>query len=177
MNVEKQENGNLVFNNENESFTFVDMGNYVGYQSRQWYEEAPNCWRLMFYDEKKEDSPIHIEALVDSTGCYSRIMVCQGNNKRVLLLNGNVVDEDMIFEMDKENSIFPKKTYIAFEDAYREKKHPDVQAYLSQEHQFISSTGEAYTGNISSDNYINNFLVSNMQLSKLIDDQTNVRHR
>lgn len=171
MNQYQEENGNLVFDNETESFTFVDMGNYVGHQSREWYEESPSCWRLMFFDEKKEDFPIHIEALVDSAGYYSRIMICQGNSRRILLINGNVIDEDMICEFDPEEPLFPKKTYIAFEDQYKEKTHPSLQTYLSHKQQFLSHNGEVYIGDLSSNNYPNHFLMSNMELAKLIDNQ------
>ena len=177
MEFDKQENGNLVFRNENESFTFVDMGSYVGHQFRKWNEEPSNCWRLMFYDEKKGNSPIHIEALVDSTGYYSKIMVCQGHNRRILLLNGLVVDEDKIYEFDPKDSTFPKSIYIAFEDEYGTKKHPNLNTYLSQKHQFVSSNGESYSGDINSNNYIIRFFMFNEELSKLIDSQNISKHK
>ena len=177
MGFEKLENGNIVFYNDTERFTFVDMGSYVGHQSREWYEKVPSCWRLMFYDEQKDDSPIHIEALVDRTGYYLRIIVSQGNVRRVLLMNRNVVDEDMIYEYDSEEFMFPKKVYIAFEDKYREQRHPNLQTYLSQEHRFISNDGEVYNGNVSSNSHINNFFESNIELSKRIDNQDIARQR
>lgn len=172
MDIEKEENGNLVFHNENESFTFVDMGSYVGHQNRQWYEQSPSCWRLMFYDNNE----VHIDALVDSIGDYSKIVINSGNIKRVLLLNRNHIDEDSIYEMDSEDSILPKKTYIAFEDKYIEKAHPDLQTYLSMEQQFLSKTGEVYTGD-SFNNYINRFFNYNTELSDIIENQDSIRQR
>lgn len=176
MNYDRMENGNLVFHNGDEDFTFVDMGNYVGHNSRQWYEQSPNCWRLMFYDDNKADQPIHIEALVDSTGSYSKILLQSDNIRRVLLLNGNLVDEDIIYEMGKDNSFIPKKTYISFEDKYMEKNHPDLQSYLSMNHKFLSNTSEVYNQN-NFDNYIKKFFSYNHELSKLIDNQESVKSK
>lgn len=176
MNFERMENGNLVFHNGDEDFTFVDMGNYVGHSSRQWYEQSPSCWRLMFYDDNKSEQPVHIEALVDSAGDYSRILVHDGNIKRVLLLNGNLVDEDIIYEMGSDSSFLPKKAYISFEDKFMEKPHPDLQSYLSMEHKFLSNTSEVYNQN-NYDNYINRFFNYNLELSKVIDNQDSVKSR
>jgi len=176
MNFDKMENGNLVFSNGDEVFTFVDMGNYVGHNSRQWYEQPSSCFRLMFYDDNRGNQPVHIETLVDAVGDYSRIVVSSGNIKRVLLLNGNYVDEDSIYEMDSDNSFLPKNTYISFEDKYMEKPHPDLQSYLSMEHKFLSSTLKAYN-NDNFDNHIKRFFNFNRELSKLIDNQESVKSR
>ena len=170
MDVEKQENGNIVFNYDNGSYTFVNMGSYVGYRSREWYEKAPSCWKLMFFDENKEEYPVHIEALVDTNGDYSRILVKQGEFKRVLLLYRSIVDEDTIYEEDPNNLFVSKNTYVAFEDKYREKRHFDLESYLGQVPQFVSKSGEIYAGNITSNDLIVNFLNANIELSKRAEE-------
>ena len=170
MDIEKQDNGNIVVNNDKGSYTFVDMGSYVGYRSRQWYESPRSCWKLMFFDENKEESPVHMEALVDTTGDYSRIMIEKDNFKRVLMLRGNIVDEDIIIE-EEPNSLFStKNTYVAFEDRYREKRHFNLEAYLMQSPQFVSKSGEIYTGDIASNEYLTDFLNNNIELSKTVEE-------
>lgn len=177
MEYNKQTNGNIKIENENESFTFINMGNYVGYQSRNWYDEAPDCWKLMQYEEKNTNNQIKIEALVDTDGDYMKITVSQNNLKRILQLNGKFVDEDIIIETNPNELMIPKKSYIAFEDNYKEKQHPSLETYLSEKQQFTSKTGETYNGIISSNDYINHFLKCNIELSKTFNEQTTNKTR
>lgn len=170
MDIEKQDNGNMVLNNDKGSYTFIDMGNYVGYGSRQWYESPNSCWRLMFFDENKEESPVHIEALVDTLGDYSRILVEQGDFKRVLMFRGNIVDEDKIFEEVPNELFSTKNVYVAFEDRYSEKRHLTLESYFSQAPQFVSKSGEIYDGAIASNDYLIDFLNTNIELSKTVGE-------
>ena len=166
MKFEEQENGNLVYSNGNKVYTLVNMKDYVGSKSREWYETAPDCWRLMFYDEQKQDGLLHIEALVDSNGYYSRIMVVEGNIRRVLMLNGNYVEEDVIFETDSENDMYPKTRYVAYEDPFHEKRQPEFDKYLEKELPFRSEENKEYKGSVSSNDYLVSFINANIELSE-----------
>ena len=123
----------------------------------------------MFYDNNNEQAPVHIEALVDTYGDYQRILVNQDYDRRVLLLRGGVVDEDTVY-VGNPNSEVPHGAYVSFQDVYREKRHPLLETYLTQEHQFSSRSGQAYTGNITSNDVIVNFLRANQELSKSVND-------
>ena len=36
-------------------YVFINMGDYVGYKTRQWYESAPDRFRLMICDQVQDD--------------------------------------------------------------------------------------------------------------------------
>ena len=79
-------------------YIFVNMGDYVGYASRQWYDSVPDCFRLMFCDRFQNDKIVmHIEALVDSSDEYSRIMVDKYDCfRRVILIDKGMILEDSV---------------------------------------------------------------------------------
>ncbi len=123
----------------------------------------------MFYESKT--SGLKIEALVDANGKYSRVMVTKGNARRVLFLSYGVVDTDEIFEFDDEEEMFPNKTYTAFDDPYREKTHPSLKEYFSQNIEFKSEDGAKYTGDVSNNTYIVQFFNANTELIKRLGEQ------
>ena len=161
MNYEKQKNGTVVFYDGDEKYTFVDMGNYIGHQNREWYENGKSNWMLMFYDNQKDD--------------HSKITIESGNFMRFISLYGNTVDEDIIIECEEDDLDLPKETYIAFEDKYKEKAHPSLEEYLAETPMFVSSTGEVYKGNLESNKHIIDFLASNKSLSKEINNDIGSR--
>ena len=86
------------YDNFVKKYVFINMGDYVGYKTRQWYESAPDCFRLMICDQFQDDKIVsHIEALVDDSGEYSRIMVDKyGCFRRVILIDKGMILEDSL---------------------------------------------------------------------------------
>ena len=162
----QKDNGNLEYEDENGVYTFVNMGAYVGYASREWWAVPSEYWKLMFYESKDDNQPIKIETLIDSSrGDYIRIMVTLKDMKRVLMLKYGLVDTDTVYH-EKEGNPVPDKSYCAFSDRYQEKVHPELAEYLGQSHRFVSEDNgrEEYVGEVASDTHIINFLNSGKSL-------------
>ena len=73
MELLKEEKGKKFFlEDENKVYCMLDMGAYVGNRFRAWYEEAPEVWRLMFLDEKRQNDLLSsisgIQTLITCTG-------------------------------------------------------------------------------------------------------------
>lgn len=78
-------------------YVFINMGDYVGYKTRKWYDDAPDCFRLMFCDQFQGNKIVsHIEALVDDLGEYSRILIDKDGFRRVILINNGMILEDTV---------------------------------------------------------------------------------
>lgn len=165
MEFTQTDNGNLEYEDENGVYTFVDMGVYVGYTSRDWWVVPPECWRLMFYESKNDNQPIKIEALVDRfSGDYIKLMVTLKDMKRVLMIKYGDVEQDTVFH-EAEGSMVPDKSYHAFNDPYQRKIRPKLAEYLGQNHRFVADDGnDEYTGDVTSDTHIINFLNSGRNL-------------
>ena len=172
MEFEEQENGNLVYKNGEKVYTLVNMKDYVGSRNRDPYENATDCWRLMFYDEKREKDTIHIEALVDTSGYYSRIMVVSDKFRRTIMLKGNFVEEDKIFEMNSENDFIPTSVYVAYEDPFQEKRPLEFDKYIEKKVPFLSEDNKTYSGVVSSNDLIVDFVNSNIELSELASERS-----
>ena len=171
METEIKENGNIIYRNENKEYKFINMGEYIGYNTRQWYESAPVCYRLMAYNESQDDGVLHIEALIDSIGDYSRLIVKKGIEERVISLSGKFICEDVVYVMGDSNEFIPRDRYVAFEDDYATKvKYED---YFGKEKTFVSESGKTYEGEVTKDDYITNFMRKNVELSHMVGMQDN----
>ena len=69
-------------------FTVLNMGEFVGHKSRQWYESAKACWETMFINIVSQDPKkcLSGEFLIDSNGDFQRLLISDNSgNKRVIL--------------------------------------------------------------------------------------------
>jgi hypothetical protein len=169
MNYSKDEYGNIIISDGVRKFTFMNMGDYVGHDSREWYEEAPAFYKLMMYDEIHDNDKLHVEALVDTLGNYQRILVDTGTERRSLNIRGNSVDSDAVYIMD--DKMFPKESYISYErDTDLSKPVINIKSYLSEEHTFTNKNGQTYDGPLKNDNIINAFISSDKELLPSVNE-------
>ena len=165
-NVEIREDGRIVFRSGDKEYKFVNMGEYIGYNSRSPYDKVPEVYRLMAYNETQTDGVLHIEALIDPLGEYSRLIVTKGLAERVLALSGKYVVEDLVNVMGDSNEFVPKDRYVAFEDDFENKR--EVSEYLGTDKTFKSDSGEVYNGEVTKDSYIQEFMQKNLELSHTV---------
>lgn len=171
MELLKEEKGKKFFlEDENKVYCMLDMGAYVGNRFRAWYEEAPEVWRLMFLDEKRQNDEItHIEALTDERGNYIRLSVDDGEVKRTIQMDNGLVFNDSIVKVSNDKDMFGEN-YTALEgDIYSKNKIP-LNEYLSQKQEFHLS-GREYTGHATDNNLITNFFIKNDELLKTIEEK------
>ena len=119
MELIKEEENKLVYKDGNKIYTMLNMGNYIGHASREWWEETPDDWRLMFYEEKREDGKkLFMEALVDQFGSYVHFGISLENKKRVISLKSGMVHSDLIVEKISSYGLL-NESYVALNcDAY-----------------------------------------------------------
>lgn len=171
MELLKEEKGKKFFlEDENKVYCMLDMGAYVGNRFRAWYEEAPEVWRLMFLDEKRQNDEItHIEALTDERGNYIRLSVDDGEVNRTIQMDNGLVFNDSIVKVSNDKDMFGEN-YTALEgDIYSKNKIP-LNEYLSQKQEFHLS-GREYTGPATDNNLITNFFIKNDELLKTIEEK------
>ena len=171
MELLKEEKGKKFFlEDENKVYCMLDMGAYVGNRFRAWYEEAPEVWRLMFLDEKRQNDEItHIEALTDERGNYIRLSVDDGEVKRTIQMDNGLVFNDSIVKVSNDKDMFGEN-YTALEgDIYSKNKIP-LNEYLSQKQEFHLS-GREYTDPATDNNLITNFFIKNDELLKTIEEK------
>ena len=171
MELLKEEKGKKFFlEDENKVYCMLDMGAYVGNRFRAWYEEAPEVWRLMFLDEKRQNDEItHIEALTDERGNYIRLSADDGEVKRTIQMDNGLVFNDSIVKVSNDKDMFGEN-YTALEgDIYSKNKIP-LNEYLSQKQEFHLS-GREYTGPATDNNLITNFFIKNDELLKTIEEK------
>ncbi len=171
MELLKEEKGKKFFlEDETKVYCMLDMGAYVGNRFRAWYEEAPEVWRLMFLDEKRQNGEItHIEALTDERGNYIRLSVDDGEVKRTIQMDNGLVFNDSIVRVSTDKDMFGEN-YTALEgDIYSKNKIP-LNEYLSQKQSFHLS-GREYTGPATDNNLITNFFIKNDELLKTIEEK------
>lgn len=165
-NIEIKENGNIYYRNGNREFKFVNMGEYVGYNTRNLNDPVPDCYRLMAYNEDQPDGVLHIEALIDPLGNYSRLIISKNLSERVVVLSGRFILEDYVSLADDSNEFVPKDKYIAFEDDFESKKL--FEEYLQEAKTFKSDEGKTYSGDLTKDEYITYFLQKNQEYSHAV---------
>ena len=145
-------------------YTMINMGEYIGHSSREWYEDAPEAWRLMFYDEMlKDGKKKHIEALVDELGDYTRIIVELNGSKRILQLSGNwVVSDSVVTNLSDDDILGDFYTAVNNDSIQR---RPRLAEHLSTKQTFTRD-GETYTGDVVDNGLVLNFLQKNKELVK-----------
>ena len=161
-----EEKTKRIYQDGNKVYTLLDMGAYVGHRSRQWYEKAPECWRLMFYDEKTEDGKIcHAEALVDQFGEYTRLIIEHGSTKRVLMFTMGTVHYDAIDDTSGVKDLLGLgKSYYSLNKDIYDSGRPRINDYLNLEHTFISEDGKVFDKSIPSDSEVVDFFAMNDKL-------------
>lgn len=171
MELLKEEKGKKFFlEDENKVYCMLDMGAYVGNRFRAWYEEAPEVWRLMFLDEKRQNDEItHIEALTDERGNYIRLSVDDGEVKRTIQMDNGLVFNDSIVKVSNDKDMFGENYTVLEGDIYSKNKIP-LNEYLSQKQEFHLS-GREYTGPATDNNLITNFFIKNDELLKTIEEK------
>lgn len=112
--VTENEKRKIFRDKENGKFyTMMNMGEYVGHRNRDFWQKPSDAWFLMMYDEIKNDKKIaHMDALVDSSGYYSRICLEQNGERRFMFLRNNMITETLVETMPESEKIasFPYKT-------------------------------------------------------------------
>ena len=161
-----EEKKKRIYQDGNKVYTVLNMGSYVGHRSRQWYEHAPECWRLMFYDEKTTDGEMHhAEALVDEQGEYMRLIIEHDFTKRVLLLTNGFVQKDIVIDTSEaKGPLETGKCYYSLDKDIYDPGKPLLNDYLSLDHTFISEDGESFSKPVPSDREIVEFFSMNDEL-------------
>lgn len=165
MELLREEKNKKVFVENYKLYHMLNMGSYVGHRNRSWYASKPAVWILMATDEKCEDGEIlHMEALVDDRGDYTRFILQKGEIKRVLQLqNGRVYSDTINDTRNGADPIGLGQTYVAMNgDIYSDEQIP-LNEYLSYEPEF-SLNGETFDGEVPSNSVIEDFLTRNNQI-------------
>lgn len=170
MELCKDEKTKKVFmEDENKMYTMFDMGSYVGHKNRPWYAQKPEVWRLMFYDKKLSDGRvIHIEALVDDKGNYTRILVEMDKVRRAIQIINGMVFNDSIVKFSSDDLYNEGFTFLDG-DIYSEHKIA-LEKYLSTSKEF-ELDGEPYAGEVVNDALIIEFLEKNKELIEIIAEE------
>ena len=157
-----EDNKKRIYQEGNKIYTLVNMGSYVGHRLRQWYETAPDFWKLMFIDEEKH----HVEALINDNGDYISLIVEHGNTKRGLSLSNGYVVSDLIEDASKvKRPIQLGELYYSVDKDIYDKNLIHMNDYLSMEHTFTSEDGRVFDKPIPSDSEIIDFFDKNEKLT------------
>lgn len=160
-----------VFIEDGKVYTLVNMGNYVGHKNRQWYEESPDFWKLMFYDA----DDIHIEALIDDFGDYLRLIADKADVRRILQLNGNKVLSDTVCKVDSDSPMGFSDSCVAYHDKYGDSDNPSINEYLTSEPVFKSDNGEEFEEEVPGNTDIIAFIDKNDNLVDVVNNTLNVK--
>ena len=76
----------------------------VGSRTRSVFEEVPEYWVLMYYEDKNNN--IKIESLVSEQGLYMRFLLDKNNVRRCIHLHDYSVYHDSVTTVNKNNDIF-----------------------------------------------------------------------
>ena len=89
-----------IYREDGKFYTMLNMGDYVGYRNREWYQKPNDAWYLMIYDEIKDDKKIaHMDALVDSSGYYSRLCLEQNGERKIMFLRNEMITEKLVEQL------------------------------------------------------------------------------
>ncbi len=163
-----------VFIDDDKYYTMLDMGVYVGYRLRLWYENNPVIWKLMLLDEVSKNGQYkHIEALIDDKGDYSRLLVEINNVKRVILINNGCVYSDSIVSNFSFDGISDDSFYALDEEIYSDKIVP-LDKYFGGTQSFYLK-GKLYTGEVVNNNLVIDFLNKNNELVEFIESDKKIK--
>lgn len=68
-------------------FTLLDMGEFVGYRSREWWDTVKPYWETMFVEVTSQDPNkcLRGEFLIDSDGSFQKLLISDKNgNARII---------------------------------------------------------------------------------------------
>ena len=102
------------FNGDKYEISFIDMGGYVGYKGRQWYEKPKAFWKPMFAEiTTKEGEQIHYEALVDDQGRMMRVLFEEAGCKRVTFFKMQLDENFEIKSIVRDVLIVPENKCVS----------------------------------------------------------------
>lgn len=163
MEIIKEEKTKKIFEENGKIYTLIDMGAYVGHRNRNWWENTPECWRLMFCDEKNNDNEtFHIEALVNDSGDYIRFLIEKDEVKRIINVTNDYVYQDFLFE--KSNDLDFGEQYVALEKEIYDSDKLPLREYLKQNQTFYSNNKEKYNGETFGNEELLQFLLIGLEL-------------
>lgn len=163
MELIKEENNKKVYRDGNKIYTMLNMGNYIGHASRNWWETTPEEWRLMFYEEEREDGKkLSIDALVDQFGGYMHFWISLGNMKRVICLSGEMVYSDSIVEKISSDGLLSDSYFALNGDKYSSNSFL-LDDYLNTKLPFRFGE-QVYEGELANNNLIIEFLKKNDEI-------------
>lgn len=168
-----------IYTEDNATYTLLNMGCYVGHRGRDVNETYPACWKLMFVDKDMfHVNDIHIEALVDETGLYSRLIMKCGWLRRIILFEKNNVIYDVIEDtMGIANKRILGEVYLSKNNDLN-KKSVSISEYLNQEVSFVSLNGSFLENNPLTNEEIKLFFSKNEELSNdKIDAKTRIKNK
>ena len=114
-------------------YTMINMGEYVGYRNRDFWQNPNDAWFLMIYDEIKNDKKIsHMDALIDQSGNYTRIVLEQNSERKTMFLRGNMISEVYTEKMNNSEKI-PNYPYKSKEEKIEEflNKNQELQSLIN----------------------------------------------
>lgn len=166
MELVTEDKNKKVYVDGNKTYTMLNMGNYIGYKQRQWYEQSQDIWMLMSYDENN----VHIESLIDDLGGYIRFIVSSNGISRVVQLNnGSVYNDSLVWNVTTDG--IAKESYVALDgDIYSNNKFR-IDEYLSQKQAFIKD-GQPYDDVVTDNTLLINYIQKNIELGELISSQS-----
>ena len=152
-------------------YTMLNMGSYVGNKSREWYEESPEVWKLMFLNEKAETGERkHIEALVDDRGDYIRLLVDSGGSRRVIQLSQGKVYSDIIVEKF-DNDGMSGNSYVALDGDILSTNMVPLDEYLATPQKFVLDD-KPYTGPLTDNSSIIDFISKGEELLTMVNSDS-----
>ena len=187
MELISEENNKKIFVDEEQNeYTMVNVGYYVGSRQRQWYEQANDEWRLMSAKVKQDNGKtVYMSAIIEDSGKYQCLNLSVGNICRELLLRSHFVWSDKIKVKDEEEYLeLPNgnklempvvKSYTALERMGREPAIP-LNEYVTMPHVFKDEDEiEVFNGEMPSDELLIDFYNKNSELIELINNNTKSR--
>ena len=168
MELLSEEKNKKIYQDENSVYTMLNMGGYIGYKNRDWYQSHPDVWVLMEATESTEKGSVHIESLVSDRGEYIRFIMDNGSVRRVLQLDNSLVYSDSVVDTrNANNTLRIGNTYYALNgDIYTGNKIPLLE-YLGSNHNF-DFKGETILQNIPGLDCIVKYLNANQELRNTI---------
>ncbi len=128
-----------VYEDDDKEYIVMDNGSTIGRAYREWYEEVPEVWMLMKYNDKTNN--IHIDAKINEQGEYDSFDIRSNGNYshecyiRTIKLYRGCVYSDCVAKLNYKDSRL-NKYYVAIDiDKYRESK-TSILDYLSYEQNF-----------------------------------------
>ena len=124
-------------NNDKGIYSMINMGEYIGYKKGKFGEEAPDDWKLLFYDiyNDKEEKVLSIEALCDDNGDYSKFIEKTDDYKRIVIINSNTVVRDYAYVGNKEELYYTTNNFLG----YRLDQYFDINPEMKEKNAMLKN--------------------------------------